>query len=138
MSVPPLEAVADSIERFEGWDPKTRSYVNRNSGNLRLSLHPDAGVAIYPVDPGGYTIFPDRSTGYNALLRDLRAKFSGQNSHGLGPASTLLSMMEIYSPSSDSNNPLEYAKFIARWVGIVLNKPLTEQSELANIWMPGK
>src|ERR1700733_4340018 len=120
MPVSGLEAVADSVMRYEGWDPGTRSYVNRNPGNLRLAVHVDAGITSYPVDAGGYTIFPDFATGYNALLRDLRAKFTGQNSHGLGPASTLVAMMEVYSPSADKNNPQEYAEFVARWVGLVL------------------
>lgn len=134
MPVSGLECVADAIMRYEGFDPLTRSYVNRNPGNLRLAIHADAGIASYPVDEKGFTIFPDLATGYNALLRDLRAKFTGQNSHGLGPASTLLGMMQIYSPSADANNPLEYAQFIAKWCSIALGKPLTEQSELVNIW----
>ena len=133
-----LEACADAIMRYEGFDPKTRSYVNRNPGNLRLAVHPDAAIASYPVDDHGFTIFPDLATGYNALLRDLRAKFTGQNDHGLGPASTLLGMMKIYAPSADANNPLEYAQFIAKWCSMALNKPLTEQSELVNIWSSGQ
>jgi hypothetical protein len=135
MPVSGLEAVADAIMRFEGFNPKTRSYQNRNPGNLRLAIHPDAGVAAYDVDDKGFTIFPDLATGYNALLRDLRAKFTGANRHGLGPSSTLLGMMKIYAPSADANNPLEYAQFIAKWCSMALNRPLTEQSELCNIWV---
>lgn len=135
MSVSGLEAVADAIMRYEGWDPKTRSYVNRNPGNLRPAIHPDAESTQYPVDDHGFFVYPDFATGYNALLRDLRAKFTGANRHGLGPASTLLGMMQIYAPSADANNPLDYAQFIATWCRSALNRPITEQSELCNIWI---
>lgn len=137
MPVSGLEAVADAIMRTEGWDPMTRSYQNRNPGNLRLAVHPDAGVAAYDVDDKGFTIFPDFATGYNALLRDLRAKFTGANSHGLGPSSTLVGMMKIYAPSADANDPLSYAIEIAKWCSVALKKPITDQSELVNIWRAG-
>jgi hypothetical protein len=136
MPVSGLEAVADAIQRYEGWDPKTRSYMNRNPGNLRAGVHINAHAAdAYPVDEKGFYVYPDLATGYSSLVRDLRAKFTGQNDHGLGPASTLLGMMKIYAPSADANNPLDYAQFIAKWASMVLNKPLTEQSELCNIWV---
>jgi hypothetical protein len=122
-----LEAMADAIMRFEGWDPKTRSYNNRNPGNLRLA-------SLYPVDDKGYTIFPDLPTGYSALLRELQSKFSGHNTHGIGPVSTLLSLMNVYAPAADSNDPNAYAEFVAKWVGLAVGKPITVESELVNIW----
>lgn len=136
MAVSGLEAFAAGIMRFEGYDPLTRSFQNNNPGNLRSAIHVDAGVsASYPVDDKGYVIFPDFCTGWNSLLRDLRAKFTGQNAHGLGPSSTLLSMMKIYAPSDDANNPLEYAQFLAKWLSSALHKPITIESELCNIWI---
>lgn len=128
MPVNGLEAVADAIQKFEGWDPGTRSYVNRNPGNLRLP-----GL---PADDKGYTIFPDYVSGYNALLRDLAAKFSGHNTHGLGPASTLITLMNVYAPPSDNNPTEAYADFVAKWVGMAIGKPVGLQSELCNIWSP--
>jgi hypothetical protein len=135
MPVSGLEAVADAIMRYEGWDVKTRSYHNRNPGNLKPALHADSASNQYPVDDHGFFVYPDFATGYNSLLRELRAKFTdGQNDHGLGQASTLLAMMKIYAPSADANNPLDYAQFISKWCSMALNKPITEQSELCNIW----
>ena len=131
-----LEILAAGIQRFEGWDPLTRSFRNANPGNLRRAVHIDAGIPVaYPDDDKGYVVFPDFCTGWNSLIRDLRAKFSGQNSHGLGQASTLLSLMQIYSPSADSNHPTEYAQFLAKWLAAALGKPITIESELANIWL---
>jgi hypothetical protein len=117
-----LEAVADAIMKFEGWEPGSRSYENRNPGNLRL-----AGSK-------GYTIFPDLPTGYAALLRELQSKFSGNNSHGIGPTSTLLQLFNVYAPQADSNNPSQYAIFVQQWVSKALGKPITLDSPLSDIW----
>ena len=135
MSVNGLEALADGIQRYEGFDPATRSFQNRNPGNLRLGVH--AGLTSYPVDDKGYTIFPDLCTGYSALLRELRSKFTGQNEHNIGPASTLLSLMNVYAPAADKNQPNEYAEFLAKWLTIALKKPIPVESELVNIWRAG-
>jgi hypothetical protein len=125
MAVNGLEAVADAIQRFEGWDPQTRSYVNRNPGNLENGAK---------VDAKNYDIFPDYISGYSALLRELASKFSGNNRHGIGPSSTLLSLFNVYAPPSDNNPTNEYAAFVAKWVGLAIGKPITVESELCNIW----
>lgn len=125
-----LEATALAIFCFESGhlnDPTVPAVRNLNPGNLRTGVNPDAN---------GYSVFPDFVTGYSALLRDLRAKFDGNNSHGLGQTSTLLSLLGVYAPAGDSNNPSAYAEFVASWVGKALGKPITVVSELSNIWMP--
>ena len=130
-----LEATADAIMWFEGapgWKPFTatgtpvRSYTNRNPGNLRLEGR--------TADDRGYTIFPDLPTGYAALLRELQSKFSGNNSHGIGPSSTVLELFDIYAPPSDDNPTNAYAGFVADWVGRVLGKSITVNSPLSDIW----
>lgn len=121
-----LEAVADAIQVFEGWKPGTRSYVNRNPGNL------EGGAK---VDAKNYDIFPDFVSGYQALLRELQSKFSGNNRHGIGPSSTLLGLFNVYAPPSDNNPTNLYAQFVADWCAKALGKPITVQSELCNIWM---
>ena len=120
-----LEAVADAIQQFEGWKPGTTSYTNRNPGNLRTGVNPDGN---------GYSVFPDFISGYSALLRELQSKFSGNNAHGIGPSSTLLGLFNIYAPPSDDNPTNAYAQFVAQWVSKSLGKPITIDSELANIW----
>jgi hypothetical protein len=123
-----LEAVADAIQQFEGWKPGTRSYVNRNPGNLRI-----IGA---PADDKGYTVFSDLASGYAALLRELTSKFTGANSHGIEPSSTLLSLFNIYAPPSDDNPTETYAEFVATWVSRALGKPITVNSPLSDIWSP--
>jgi hypothetical protein len=125
-----LEAVADAIMQFEGWKLGSRSYVNRNPGNLRLQGR--------TADDRGYTIFPDLPTGYAALLRELQSKFSGQNSHGIGPSSTVLALFNIYAPPSDDNPTNAYAAFVADWVSKALSKAITVASPLSDIWTPAQ
>jgi hypothetical protein len=124
-----LDATALAIFCFESGhlnDPTVPAVRNNNPGNLRLPGR--------TADAGGYTIFPDFITGYAALLRDLAAKFDGNNAHGLGPSSTLLALLNVYAPAGDANNPSAYASFVAGWVSKALGKPLTVNSLLSEIW----
>ena len=123
-----LEATALAIFCFESGhlnDPTVPAVRNLNPGNLRSGVNPDAN---------GYSQFPDFTSGYAALLRELQSKFSGNNQHGIGPSSTLLSLFNIYAPPSDDNPTNAYAAFVASWVSKALGKPLTIESELCNIW----
>jgi hypothetical protein len=121
-----LEATADAIMQFEGWKIGSRSYENRNPGNLRLEGR--------TADGHGYTIFPDLPTGYAALLRELQSKFSGNNTHHIGPTSTVLDLFNVYAPPSDDNPTNQYAGFVADWCAKVLGKPITMSSPLSDIW----
>ena len=125
----PLDAVALAIFCFESGhlnDPTVPALRNANPGNLEI---PGS-----TKDARGYTIFPDFATGYAALLHELRGKFSGQNAHGIGPASTLLDLFNIYAPPSDNNPTNVYAAFVAKWVGEALGRPVTVESTLGSIW----
>jgi hypothetical protein len=123
-----LDAVALAIFCFEsghlndGTEPAVR---NNNPGNLRLPGR---------TADSGYTVFPDFLSGYAALLRDIQAKFDGNNSHGLGQSSTLLAFLSVYAPAGDANNPSAYASFVAAWVAKALGKPITVNSPLSDIW----
>jgi hypothetical protein len=124
-----LDAVALAIMCDESGhlnDPTVPAIRNLNPGNLRIPGQPS--------DAGGYTIFSDFTTGYAALIRDLQAKFSGNNTHGLGPMSTLEALLNVYAPPSDNNPTTAYAQFVAGWVAKALGKPITVTSELCNIW----
>ena len=121
-----LEAVADAIQVYEGWRPGTRSYINRNPGNLRLK-----GC---PCDDKGYTIFTDFVSGYSALLRELQSKFTGQNEHHIMPTSTLGELFNVYAPQSDNNQPNLYANFVAGFVSDATDKKVTSSTPLQEIW----
>lgn len=115
MSVPLLEAIADAIMRYEGWEPHSRSYRNRNPGNLRPH---DASEL---QDAEHYRIFASLVDGYETLLDDLHAKMLPGGADGLGPEATMNKLFEVYAPAADMNQPMRYAEFVAWWVGRVYN-----------------
>lgn len=110
-----VEALADAIMHYEGWNAGSRSYRNRNPGNLRASS------AMQEVDPDGYRTFWTLEEGYNALCSDLAHKIDGRNAHDLGPDSTLLDLLKVYAPAGDHNKPVTYAAFVATWLRQVYN-----------------
>ena len=114
-----LEAIADAIMAYEGWKPNTRSYRNRNPGNLRAST-----LAI-GQDADGYCIFGSFSAGYFSLLKDLAAKVRGHTRHGLSLHSTLLDLFDVYAPAADHNWPRLYALFVARRLAKTYGQPVS-------------
>ena len=107
MSVPLLEAIADAITAFEGWSPGSRSYRNRNPGNLRDS------VVVHTMDSDGYCVFETLVEGYEALLEDLYAKVTGKNTHGLSLDSSLRQLFDVYAPRAGGNDPASYTHVVA-------------------------
>ena len=118
----PLEALADAIMQFEGWHRDSRSWRNRNPGNLRPLNKTDS------QDSDGYRRFNSLVVGFAALLNDLQTKFNG--SHGLTPQSTLLDLLNVYAPAGDHNNPSEYTVFVCAWTGHALGVKVTPETTL--------
>ena len=127
MPVTGIEALADGIMAFEGWRPGSRSYRNRNPGNLRDSPVP------HTLDVGDYCVFADFLTGYGALKVELESKVTGINSHGIGPDSTLEQLFDVYAPRADHNEPNEYAAFMGQFCSTALGRSVTSQSSLRSI-----
>jgi hypothetical protein len=121
----PLEAVADAIMSFEGWKPGSRSYRNRNPGNLERGQE---------VDVKNYDVFDTFVEGYQALLNELHAKFTGHNTHGIGPDSTLLDLFNVYAPPSDSNPTNIYCKYVAAWCSLALGRSISPETKLGDLW----
>jgi hypothetical protein len=133
-----LEALADSIWRFEGWippgvDPKSpqgsRSWRNRNPGNLRPVTM--LGVQAVPVDDANYRVFDSLAQGWIALLNDISAKLEG--SHGLTDNSTLRNFFDIYAPSNDDNDPNKYARQVAIWLSRDLGSTIAPETTLGQL-----
>ncbi len=124
-SVPPLESIADAIMSFEGWRPGSRSYRDRNPGNLEHGQKTDAD---------GYDTFDTFVAGYAALLTELRSKFTGNNVHGIGPASTMQQLMNIYAPPSDDNPTTAYCQYICDWASRALGRTVVPGTLLGDIW----
>ena len=133
-----LEALADSIMRFEGWlppgmDPRSpqgsRSWRNRNPGNLRPVTM--LGVQAVSVDDANYRVFDSLAQGWIALLNDISAKLEG--SHGLTDNSTLRNFFDIYAPSNDDNDPNKYARQVAIWLSRDLGSTIAPETTLGQL-----
>lgn len=120
----PVEALADAVMQFEGWRAGSRSWRNRNPGNLRPYS------SNQPVDGQNYRVFESLSDGFLALTEDLEAKFAG--SHGLTHNSTLLDLLNVYAPAGDANNPSEYTQFVCLWTSKALNRTITPATTLGD------
>lgn len=116
MSVLFLDAMANAIYYNEGHLPQDRNHRNNNPGNLR------AFAAIQPQDDGHYRVFDNFIDGYQELRDDIRAKVSGNNTHGLSLDSDLDKLFSVYAPATDNNVPHRYALFVAWWLTATYDK----------------
>jgi len=110
-----LYELALAIREFEGWFPGSRSFRNKNPGNLR------DGAGNIGNDSDGFARFETYHHGMYALLRDLHKKCIGATTTSLGPGSDLRGLVEVYAPTGDGNHVGNYVQFlVAR-----LSKPET-------------
>lgn len=129
MTVEFLDAMAQAIYFYEGHQPQDINHRNNNPGNLR----PGEGNSL-PVNEG-YVVFPSFIEGYQALLEDIRGKIIGSNGHGLDESSSLEQFFEVYAPSSDHNQPVRYAQFVAHWLGESYGKVFTSANSFKTVLM---
>lgn len=113
------DELAQAIAQFEGFNTSgSVAARNNNPGNLR------SGPGQTGTDASGYAIFPTAAAGWSALDNqvDLNVSrgltldqfFAGGNGY---PG---------YAPSADSNNPAQYAAFVASQTGIPETVPLNQ------------
>ncbi len=87
----------------------TPAVKNNNPGNLKDST------------TGQFKVFPTIQAGYQALQSDLLNKINGATSTGLTANSSLLDFAKVYAPSTDNNNPTQYAQKLAAQLGVTPN-----------------
>lgn len=126
----PIDALADAIMNYQGWRLGSRSYRNRNPGNLRGSPYKVG------TDDQGYAIFRSLPHGYDALVFDLTAKITGRSSHKLGVTSTLLDLVNCYAPAGDHNEPSPCTLFVVEWLCTALDYPVHTRTSLGQLVMP--
>lgn len=111
-SVTLLDKFCLAIRDYEG-APGDANYNNNNPGNARY--YEGGYLSIYePVhrSPAGFAIFPSMDIGMLYLHNLVKEKI------GNHPAWTISDFFENYAPSTDGNNPLLYAAFVARRLGV--------------------
>ena len=116
---------------YEGWHVGSRSWRNRNPGNLRY------GPNRLGSDGQGYAVYDSLITGYKDLLADVKAKVTGQSKHNLTPQSTILDLFDVYAPRIDDNQPNKYAEFVAGRLTVGLQRSFTVTSKLSELWPSG-
>jgi len=88
---------------------------NNNPGNIKDSV------------TGKFKVYNSPQEGYAALMNDLEIKKTGQSKTGLKPEHTLVDFAKVYAPSSDKNNPAQYAANLANIMG---TRPDTQLKDL--------
>lgn len=120
-----LYDLAKAHEMHEGYFHGSRSWRNRNPGNLRAGS---------PTDLDGFTIFPSYEKGFQALMNDIRAKITGHSAHiDYSKNPTFFDYVNVYAPAADGNDPASYAMAVLRSVGkygIMLHTPLAEIAKI--------
>lgn len=111
-----IEAWADATQQHEGWFPGSRSYRNNNPGNIKYVGQPSA----IGSDSLGFCIFATYADGRKSLT-DMLIRAATPPAEGYNPEMTLVQFYERYAPSSDNNNPLAYAQFVARKIGVTVD-----------------
>lgn len=74
--------------------------------------------------PTGFRSFGSYEEGRNALENQLELYKSGKTKNPVKGTTSLLDAMSVYAPSSDGNDPANYAHFIARKLGVSANTPI--------------
>lgn len=112
-----LEALCAAIQKNEGWYPLSRSWRNNNPGNLRSS--PFAASVS-----GGFARFASYASGWLGLWWDVWMKCQGKTVTGLGPNSTLQDLARVWAPTSNANDPDQYAAKLATQLKLDIYTPL--------------
>lgn len=113
-----VDSIAQAIYQMEGSGPTTIATRNNNPGNLR------SGPGQIGTN-GGFAVFPDMATGWAALDGQINLNIS----RGLTLSEFFAGKPGVYAgyaPSADSNNPANYAAFVAGQTGIDPNTPLNQ------------
>ncbi len=75
---------------------------------------------------GNFLTFPTYEEGFNYLCNYLERAATGQHK-AYNPNCSVYEFFKIYSPSSDGNDPLKYAKDIISWTGLKsINDPIKD------------
>ena len=110
---------AKAIETYEGYFEGSRSWRNKNPGNLRFVGQPKA----IGKDDKNFCIFATYQDGFNALTQMLTNACTGK-SKTYKPDMSLLDFFSLYAPSTDKNNPSAYAFWVADKLNVKPDDPI--------------
>ncbi len=108
-----LNSFCLAIQKHEGWGPGTRSFRNKNPGNLVFAHQPGAT----PEPNGRFAVFATYELGFQSLKNQVLAGAKG-TSHVYMPGMNLYEFFASYAPSADHNDPLSYAESVATYINV--------------------
>jgi hypothetical protein len=108
-----LNAFAMAIQKHEGWYPGSRSYRNKNPGNLVFVGQPGARKE----NDGRFAVFSTYEEGYAALKRMILNGASGK-SKVYFPSDNIFDFFNKYAPPSDNNDSIRYSQVVAKAMGV--------------------
>ena len=123
---PLITAIADAIERQEGYAPGTRAYRNNNPGNIWDGLDPEHGKTRriwpqYPIDEQGFLKLPDYATGRALMESQLRIK--------INRGETLPKLLNDWDSSDPAPTRAVYVANVSGWLAIDPNVPLNTMGD---------
>lgn len=95
---------------------KTGVLADRNNNPLNLRLTSDVWKGQIGSS-NGFVSFKDIAHGYRAGFKNIISQIKKGNN-------TLQSLINVWAPTSDGNNPINYAKFVSEKTGIGINDRL--------------
>ncbi len=120
---------AKAIQDHEGYFKGSKSFRNNSPANFKIGtidLTPYMKkLGASGVDPKGFVIFPSYDIGFKALCTFLEDACKGSLSR-YKPDMTLRDFFAIYAPSSDDNDPDNYAKVVAKKLGTPVDIKIKE------------
>lgn len=118
-----VPALAEAIQRHEGWHAGSVSQRNNNPGNLK-PLPNQYLPGMIGRDREGFAKFRDYDAGWNALLAQVQLNVNrgfNLNEFFAGKPGVYAG----YAPAGDFNQPLDYAATVGGWLGIDPRRPLS-------------
>lgn len=123
-TIPSVGDLCEAIKEYEGWFPPGKnlkyplgslSWRCNNPGNLR-----PAGQKGMTGVKSGFAVFATYEDGYQALYNQILLAVTGK-SKVYSPDMTLLEFASKFAPTSDGNDPQEYAVFVAKRLKVKLD-----------------
>jgi len=118
-----LTAFAQAIQWKEGWYQGSKSFRNRNPGNIKFTNYTKSLGAIRK-DEMGFCVFDTERDGFAGLCRFIQD--ASNNLLRDYKNCTIKTFFEVYAPSKDSNNPLKYAKDVAERLKVAIDTKLAD------------
>ncbi len=114
-----LDRFCLAIQDIEGWWWQSRSWRNKNPGNLRFM----GQEGTIGHDKQGFAIFKNYENGFRALRRIVeRANEGGSKIYHKDM--DLYQFFQKYAPASDNNRPYQYAQSVAKKLDIPITTTL--------------